>query len=254
MNSTSSILRTLCLLLALVTLGLSALSGYILWRQPFPGFIVQPTEGYRVTEIEPFAPVAETDIRIGDRVVEIDGTAIQKLSPLYDLRKERKKPGDVVYYSIRRGEELERIGVPMKGPSLWDLFRRFEFSLIALAFWLIGLSVALFARSLGAKEFLFFLCTELAACILALGSLTMFQVDWAWLLLSACISLASPVLIHFHLCFPSPKEVPQRALLLRSLYGLGCVLALLSTVVATLLQSEPTLVTVDNIIRFYGCW
>lgn len=68
-----------------------------------------------MTEIEPSAPVLETDIRIGDRVVQIDGTAIQKLSPLYDLRKERRKPGDIVYYSIRRGQEPKRIAVAPGG-------------------------------------------------------------------------------------------------------------------------------------------
>ena len=227
MNLTPSALRVFCLLLTLFTLGLVTLSGYILWQQPFPGFVFEPTESYKVTEIEPSAPVAETDIRIGDRVVEIDGTPIQKLSPLYDLRKEHRKPGDIVYYSIRRGEERKRIAVPMKEPTLWDLFRHFEPLLIGLAFWLIGLLVALFTRRVGTKELLFLLCTQLAACILALGSLTMFQVQWAWLLLNACIGLASPVLIHFHLRFPSPKEVPYRGLLLSLSYGLGCALALL---------------------------
>ena len=68
--------------------------------------------GVRITAVEPKSPAAEAGLRVGDRIVSIDGHAVDKEFCFRRLVV-RRDPGDKVTFGIRRGKAALNVAVKL---------------------------------------------------------------------------------------------------------------------------------------------
>jgi hypothetical protein len=103
------VLFTLALLLAAVSVSYSALWMYYARWERKARLGVQPQflraeKAIRIDEVIPGAPAAAAGIRAGDRMVEINGQALDTANPFYDTVV-RGQPGDEVELTVERPGE-----------------------------------------------------------------------------------------------------------------------------------------------------
>lgn len=197
--------------IAIVVLVLGVYATVTIGRSPYLGVLRSMNDV--VYWVEPASPGAVAGIRVGDRLTHIDGAPVDAAESLFGV----KEAGDLLSFSLLRGETAHTVDVTLAAPPLKVRVRRLSYLAIALTFWLIGVFV--FSRKPHAtRPRLFFaLCVTTATALAVLG-LAEIQVDWAVRLMNACVLLLAAVFVHFHTEFPRAKRGRTRGLLLFGLY------------------------------------
>jgi signal transduction histidine kinase len=175
----------------------------------------------KVLAIDPSGPAARAGIQVGDVVIERDGKPFSTTSNL----DRGDEPGDNVAFSLLRDGQRHVVSVTLRVAPPSVIFRRLMPLVIALSFWSISVAT-MFVKPVAPESWLFFLCSQAGAGVLAAGTLSSLNVAWAISLFNVLLCLLAALLVHFHLRFPVPKFASSRGLVLNCSYGLSLILLL----------------------------
>jgi len=147
--------------LPLIALLLLAVALRYAWVQPYDGLQCS-TITYEVGGIH--GPAAEAGLHVGDIILELDGTPIQEVHPLY----ENKQAGDRVLFTLLREGKIQKLELTLEQPPARILALRLQPVIVGFGFWLF--STILFALKPASNEVrLFFLFSQLGVMVLAAG-------------------------------------------------------------------------------------
>ena len=203
--------------LSLAVLGVVLATTWVSLRRPFNGLIWTEGSGI-VTGVYPGSPAEAAGLRRGDVVLEIGGVATSSVRR--STVASSAQVGDALAVMFRRDGEARWTEIRVAAPSTPALLDRLEAPLIGLCFALLGFGV--WAHKPYDRTVVMFLhFTYSVALLLAVGWLTRLGLPFMFLGYNALLSLASAVMVHFHLLFPRPRAVPR--LLAPGLYALALV-------------------------------
>jgi signal transduction histidine kinase len=205
------------LVCSLPLLGLIGWGSVFLARRPDEGFTWSILN--EIIEIEPGGPAAQAGLRIGDRVIEVDGAAMSAASTLY----EGKEPGDPAVFTVLRDGEPYEATLLMRASPPAVILRRLEPLFIAFSFWLIGL-VAVCLKPTARESWFLFFCSQVGAGALAFGKLSAFNVVWAIRGFNILLCLLGALLFHFHVLFPVHRSSPAYRWAVGAFFGIDLIL------------------------------
>lgn len=190
---------------------------------------------FKVTRVLPRSPADLADLRVGDKIVAVDGVPARELRHLVGMRQEGRA-GDVVRYRCRRDErEFEtpvRLGNPLERADILGLV---ALNVLA-ALICLGIGGFVYARRPedGRAQLFFVMCVLFGLLRLVSAGPTevyysVLQENFGNILLqTALIFFLSPTLLHFCLIFPRRRPLlAAHPHLLRWIYGLPVVNVLL---------------------------
>lgn len=201
---------------------------------PYDG-MTWSTPGYVVLTVSSGSPAEAAGIRPGDQMLAIDGVHPVLRHPLYGPLR----PGEVVDVTVlRRGETLHALMLLGESPLTFRLLRLCN---LAVAIFLSTLS---FAFSIGQRRSTtsvsFLLLYQLLAVIIAAGSVSALQLEWAMRTLGMAVGLMVPTAVHMASSFPVMRRDRWLLLLRPVLVPVGLLLALpYALLPLTALYQEP---------------
>ena len=169
----------------------------------------------RVVEIEVNGP-AYNHLQPGDLILSIENVPLGKAIPYYS----NKRPGDTLHLIVERQGQQIPVEFELASPSVKEIIRRLIPVLVALIFWIVGISVLAFTPG-GLVATLCFLTCMLGSAFLIFGSISTMSTSWAYDTYRVLFWIAGPVLVHFHLYFPQTNEFIRKKLLIIVLYAIG---------------------------------
>lgn len=219
-------LNTLFLLIAFFNLLFLFWSGWVNWQLPYDGIILSATD--KVESVAPDSPAAQAGIRPGDVILAINGQSLKKLhSPYQGLH-----PGDESIYSVIRDSKLRVVSVGLEQLPLRSRILNEEPIFVGLIFWLVSLFVWM-ATPVTRVSQIFFLLGQTATVMFATGAISTFKRNSLEnCLFTISLLILSPLVAHFYLTFPQPRESRYRRLYLGTLYGTASLLIITYAIVS----------------------
>jgi len=222
------------LLTAVLTLTVILYAMLRLWTYPYDGLTWSSRTGL-VYSVDPAGPAHQVGVRWGDRVVAVDRVPASEVSLLYGEKGQK----DVVSLTLLRGDQKITVSFPLASPSWLERVLRLEPLFIALVFWSTATVVWMLQHSHRVSQ-LFFLVSQAAASLLAVGDLTVTQLHWAITLFRLLLLAVAPLALHFFTFFPQEMFSPHiRHYLLRGFYGGAGLLGVLTLLHDTIPSAFP---------------
>ena len=187
-------------ILAVFILGVIIWAGWCYVRFPYDGLLWSAKNG-EIETVDPFGP-AEGRIFPGDRILSIDGQDFFNLGGLYANRNY----GDTVEFILERQGKVIQTQLILVAPSPTRRLNRLLLSLVTLTFWIAGMFVLAF-KLYHRQSILFFLVCQIGALTLIAGSLSSIYASVFFLWLYGVLYWwIVPLIVHFHIYFPSQHE------------------------------------------------
>ena len=155
-------------------------------------------------------------LKVGDRILMIDGVQYDKLFSFYP----GKKAGDKALVIVDRAGERIASEISLIKPPFSRILTYIISLIVALSFWVVG-SVVQAYNPRDEDSRLFFLFCLVSALVLTAGSDAMIGPIWVLSFFGVAMWILGPVAVHFHLHFPQTNKGKYRVLLLAILYGFG---------------------------------
>ncbi len=219
-----------------VTLSILILFAIILFNSFF--YIFRPYDGMGIYQMAPLGgvyevipgrPADQAGIRVGDRILAIDGKILDPLrvEPRY---RAWIKPGEIIYYQVQR--DNEQLDIPLVAGNYLDdltlLGTYLGIQFLSLGLWVIGLVLVLFVPADDVRARLLGLGFLLAGLTAAVGGASGWNSFWgANTLQKVLLTALSPLLVAAHLTFPQLSLVKNRKLLTDAAFGIASLLAIL---------------------------
>ena len=177
----------------------------------YPGAWLLPGE-QEISEVDKGGPADEAGIQVGDKLLAVDGQPFD-----WWFQRPSFRPGidqgEVVTFEIQRGDQ--RLSVPVVMETIFDhpelLAPLYGTQVLALVFWLLGLSLCIFVPANDVRARLVGLAWLLIGAAVASGGTgafssfwgarTVMKFAWSWLI---CVGIIA------HLYFPVPSFSSRR--------------------------------------------
>lgn len=207
----------------------------IFFVQPYTGFDLVYSNGFRITNIfsssEPnlsSGPGGLDTLMSGDRLLAINSVNLAGMNQ--DLSRPiipKVKPGDTINLSILRDGQQRNVAWELPGPNLPEILDRAAFIWVPYAFWFVGLLTTILLSYHDSRRSSLMAFNFLTAVWLAAGLVSSWRLLDGALVLRAGIWLSIPVYWHLNWNFPRPiRPLPPFAI--RGIYLAGGVMALAS--------------------------
>ena len=207
--------------LAVCVVSLLALgwAGLATWGKPDEGGFAT-TAGGRIREVVQGGEAWDAGIRVGDRLVAVDGVPLTKLDGLY----RDKGPGDTVVYTLDRKGQRVQAPLVLGHLPLRQRLLSLEQLGVAFVFWLVSL-VAWYIRPFDDITRRFYWGSQVAAIELALDLVARMRWIWPLFITDLLILLLAPLTVWFYSTFPQLPSPRSRHWLNWSVVGGACALA-----------------------------
>jgi signal transduction histidine kinase len=173
----------------------------------------------RVLGVPDGGPAAQAGLRVGDRILTVDGIPPMELVNATN----DKRIGEVLSLSVERAGETFTLQLVLGKAPTSILIDRLIPIAVGLGFWTIGLVTHLFSRHQPPTALLALECMAIAG-MLGAGTLSTFKIPLASRLFHTFLALVSPLGLHLHLRFPRPRRGPIASFLLVLAYSLASLL------------------------------
>ncbi|MGD2157731.1 MAG: ATP-binding protein [Anaerolineales bacterium] len=178
---------------------------------PNDGIRLHAGHGGRVFNVMEGRSADEAGIFPGDVILAIDGRPIDRWlrAPIY---RPGTGAGDIVIYDIQRGDQTLTVPVEMKSylENLDDFVVVLGMLSLSIIFWIIGVSLSLFAHPRDVRSRLVGLIWLLGGIAMATGGPGILSRFWgASTIMEISWSLLAPVLVSAHLYFPDTSFSTQ---------------------------------------------
>ncbi len=170
----------------------------VVWHLPYDGGFWTSREGH-VTNVDPNGSANTAGIRLGDRLIAIDGVPIERLRGLY----QGKGPGDRVIYLLERDSQRIEVSLVLTAPPAREWVMAFEQLFVAFTFCVVSLFIWML-RPFDRVTRRFYLISQLAAATLALNFMAVARWPSVLVLTDVLILLLAPTVLHFYSTFPQP--------------------------------------------------
>lgn len=200
-------------LLALLTLAILGWSVLQLIVYPYDGIRSLRPNG-EITEIDPNGP-AYNKLRVGDIIISHNGVLQKEVYISYV----GNKAGDQVQFVVQRDGKTIPIWLTLVSPPLYEIFRLITPLVVALTFWIAGVSVQAFAPASEAT-ILFFMFCMIDTVFVTAGMISSFSPLWTGLF-NFLLWFVGPVSVNFHSYFPQTTSLKRKRSLLIGLYVLA---------------------------------
>lgn len=201
-------------LLALASIFFLGWSVWLAISYPDEGFQIS-SDNWVVTNVDKSGP-AYGNIRNGDFILAVNSVPVSQALPFYS----NLQPGDVVEYTIQRKQQIIHVSSSLTVPTTVEISLRLIPIIVALTFWLVGVSVMTFKSPERATD-LFFVFCQVAAIALTAGTVSTMSSAWVSSLFNIMTWLLGPLMVHFHFWFPRQQPLRQRRYLIGGLYTLA---------------------------------
>ncbi len=184
------------------TLALMLGASLVLWRMPDDGDIFADREG-RIIAIDASGIAYAAGMRVGDRLVAIDGVRLENVTALYW----GAEPGDTLVYSLERAQHRLDVPLLLAAPSLQERLLRLQQMFVGVAFVVVSAAGwTLWPSDHAARRF--YVLSQALAASLALELLDSMRWPYAGLLCGVLTVLLAPLALHFYSVFPG--TIPTR--------------------------------------------
>ena len=205
----------LLLALAVLAVGIAAAVAYL----SLPSLGLAFGSGDMVAGVEPDGPAERAGIRVGDRIVTINGVSPLAGESYVDHGQE------VVPVTVQREGQTLALEIVPVALAPGELFGPIAFMLTGLSFWIMAVVVLALKPHDTAAQLL-----VLGLFLAALGPPVLLLADvgtgWASLLMTAIILVLGPLVVHYHTVFPERIEHRWKGAMLAALYLSSAVLFL----------------------------
>jgi len=196
--------RILLLTLVVASVCLAWFARWYLHFSNYTGLVVVPS--LQVVRIMPASPAAQSGIRPGDRLLEIDGHAFSNFSQYRKSLQDRSLTGRDVEVTVDRSGEVRRFALRVESYPVVHL------SLFGPGCGLLILGFGLYVylkKPQGRSTELYLLLTTCLFVLLSLSNHILKQIPSPWILLfwGVALIVVVPVNLHFYLIFPEPKAL-----------------------------------------------
>ena len=206
--------RSFPFVLALISLIFIGWSAYLSLTYPHDG-IVTLNNNWVITELDTFGS-EENRLKVGDRIVEVDGVSPVKAIPFYA----NKSPGDSVDLVVIRNGEPIALSIKLFKPGIELIVDLAVVLVLALVFWGMGVGVLAFKPG-DITSSLFFLFTQVSALMLVTGLSSLAGPPIFSSIFNALLWLIGPLTVHLHYYFPQPIYLRRRRQALLGLYAIA---------------------------------
>lgn len=208
------------LALAIVTFAGGAAVFYYVASVPYVGFEFSGKSV--VGAVAPGGPAAAAGLQIADRILTIDGLAPMSSGEIY------LRPGaDRLRLEVARGQQTLALMLDPAAPPLESIVDKAGYFLMALGFWLAAALVLVFKPKDSLSQF-FVLLTLLGTAAIVMWRMADLGPAWANTAMGVLTAVIGPMFVQFHTIFPERSHFRGKSALLRSLYGVGIALAIVS--------------------------
>jgi signal transduction histidine kinase len=240
--------------LVLISLGVIVYyTAFTYLQVPFYGFIAawKPDNVLAVDRV-PAGREVSAYLQPGDRILAIDGVPVRQR-----IWGAVFSPGQASYdYTVQRDGRIHHFTIPVEPPTLAmrseALQNRTATGLVALAFWLVGAAVVLFATPQNREAWLLGLVVLATATILAASEAALYNGPGAWLLSNPLYPLLSVLLVR--LAFLSQQGGLSRTVqrVFRVLYGVALALGLVALFELLFLNPRGSSFELISGVSLYG--
>jgi PAS domain S-box-containing protein len=203
-------------LLALLILFFIGWSFRLVWIYPDDGIRILTPTGM-IDSIDVSGP-SYSKLIIGDKIIAVDGVPLSEAVPFYV----GKESGDQIHYLVLRNNQTQTIVIELAKPALNERMRRVMPLLVALIFWVIGVSVLAFVPTNEATGLLFWFFLAISV-LLSSGQISNIGSSWTADIYNFIVWIIGPLSVHFHLFFPQTTNVRGKKILLGILYTIGLI-------------------------------
>jgi len=172
------------------------------------------------------SPAADAGILVGDRLIEVDGTAVHGANDPARIL-ERSRPGASVRYVVERGSRRLILSVPVR--QAYAAGRSLYYYLAAIGFLSLAVGATVLLRRPRGRgtRHLFAVCVLIFLTYTVSYTGKLDALDWAFLWIDHLAALFLPVVfLHFCLVFPERRDPARRVRLVPLLYALPLGVAL----------------------------
>jgi signal transduction histidine kinase len=195
MKQLQALTRWLLACLALASLLLLGMAVRHLMHAPYVGAGWAWHTG--VVDIVYHEEPASNQLQLGDRIHSINGMPVLEARQIFP-----QQTGEIVQFEVERDHTLHTVTLRATEPPPEVVWRDMLPLLIALAFWVLGLMVLIFAVN-GPQAWLAFLFAQAMSATLSAGSMTSNGPIWTMQLFDVLVWCFGPLAILFHLHFPA---------------------------------------------------
>lgn len=183
---------------------------------------IYPDDGIRI--LTPTGMIDSIDINgpsfsklfVGDKILAVEGVPLSEAVPFYI----GKQGGDQIHYLVQRNDTTQTIVIVLAKPSLNIGMRLSMTLLVALIFWVIGVSVLAFAPTSESTNLLFWFFLAFSA-LLSSGQISNIGPSWTAGIYNFIIWIIGPLSVHFHVYFPQTTNIRGKKFLVGILYTVG---------------------------------
>ena len=181
---------------------------------PHDGILSYSPSGV-IRELDSFG-LYDNQLRVGDRIVSVDGVPLQDAVPFYF----NKHPGDTASFVVVRNGEAITLPVKLINPGYELIINLGVVLVLALIFWGMGVGVLTFKPGDSTSN-LFFLFTQVSALMLATGMSSSVGPPFLSSFFNALLWLLGPITVNLHYYFPQPVQFRRRREVLVALYSIA---------------------------------
>lgn len=163
-------------------------------RSPYTGADWSQSTGV-VVAVDVDGP-ANQQIRVGDRIIAIDGLPLHAASS-----HATKAVGDTIRFQILRAGIISEVDVRLQASPWLVTIRRLMPVIVALTFWIVSV-VVLALKPTGRQSWLFLIFCQVFVGALVFGAVSSTSSRWTVLLFQSLLWWVGPSTLHFHLYFP----------------------------------------------------
>jgi signal transduction histidine kinase len=202
--------------------------------QPYPGFDLVHSNGFRITNVissgSTLSPVSMRSgtLENGDELLAINSVNLEDMNQ--DLSRpiiSDAKPGDTLHLLIQRNNQQQEVTWVLPGPNPPEILDRAALIWVPYAFWFVGLLTTILLSYSDERRRLLIAFNFLTAIWLAAGLVSNWRVWDGALVLRAGIWLSLPVYWHLNWVFPRPIR-PLSPIIIGGFYLVGGIMALAS--------------------------
>jgi sigma-B regulation protein RsbU (phosphoserine phosphatase) len=184
-------------------LGLQASSLYQFTLSPRVGFL---QKNFLVARVFVNSPAERAGLKTGDNILMIDGVSVDDVPGIARVMR-GARPGDVMNYTVARGDEIVPVSILTESKTLDEILRVVLRMAVGLAFLVVGLAVSL-KRTDRLGIVFFFLCSSFTVILTMRPGV---ELSWAeHALYDAAVLALAPLFLDFFLNFPEKKRLLKR--------------------------------------------